>query len=130
MNEPVFYRGGGFEVTDRLLKTPRRTYALGKIEYVSVTRPLLIFLGGPALGLLGVAVSFRRYLFPGEITVITIGCVAALIAGFLFATLRVHSLALRGDDDTQTYGPLWRLRQVRSAVERAMTFRNHEDWPS
>lgn len=29
MRDPVFYRGGGFEVSESLLKTPRKTYALG-----------------------------------------------------------------------------------------------------
>lgn len=127
MNEPVFFQGGGFTVTDHLLKTPRRTYLLGRIEYVSVTRPLLIFAGGPALGLLGMTAAFRRYLFAGEIA--TIVGVAVIILAFasLIGTLRVHSLALGGDEDTQTFGTVWRLRQVRAAVERAMQFRNHEE---
>ncbi len=130
MTEAVFYRGGGFEVTERLLRTPRRTYALARIEYVSMTRPLLLFLGGPALGIMGVVYSFRRYLLEVEIATILALCIAILIAAFLFGTLRVHSLALRGDDDTQTYGPVWRLRQVRAAVERAMTFsRDEEQYP-
>ncbi len=127
MNEPVFYRGGGFEVTARLLRTPRRTYALGRIEYVSVTRPLLVFLGGPSLAAFGVAVSFRKYLLTGEIAAIAATSGAALLLSLLIATLRVHSLALRGDEDTQTYGSVWRLHQVRHAVERAMLFRDHEE---
>lgn len=130
MNEPVFYEGGGFRVTDALLTTPRKTYALARIEYVSVTRPLLFFLGGPALGVMGFALGFWRYLHPGEIVMLT--CVSALgiAAGCLFGTLRVHSMALRDDEVAQSFGPVTRLREVRRAVEKAMVFRTHGEHQS
>lgn len=123
MSDPVFYRGGGFEVTDRLLRTPRKTYSLGQIEYVSVQRPLLFFAGLPALGLIGFAFAFWRYLLPGE-AVMLIGFSAASIGiSLAFGTLHVHSLALRDDDVSRSFGPIHRLRGVRRAVEDAMTAR-------
>ena len=45
MSDRDYYRGGGFAVGERLLRTPRKTYRLDQIEYVSVQRPLLLFVG-------------------------------------------------------------------------------------
>ncbi|MGE0279584.1 MAG: hypothetical protein AB7P20_03075 [Rhizobiaceae bacterium] len=121
MSAAIFYHGGGFEVTDTLLRTPRKTYSLARIEYVSVTRPLLFFAGPPAIGAAGFALAFYRYLYAGEIAALAVAATAALVAASLLGTLRVHSLALRDDEIAQSFGPIWRLRQVRRAVERAMT---------
>ena len=121
----LFYSDGGFEVSAAMLKTPRKTYALGQVEYVSVSRPLLIFAGGPALGVIGFALAFRRYLLPAEIGTL-VGCaVAAIVFSLLFGTLRVHSLALRDDEVAMNFGTIRRLRAVRLAVEKAMAFRDH-----
>lgn len=121
----LFYSGGGFEVSEAMLKTPRKTYALGQVEYVSVSRPLLLFAGGPALGVIGFALAFRRYLLPAEIGTL-VGCaVAAIVFSLLFGTLRVHSLALRDDEVAMNFGTIRRLRAVRLAVEKAMAFRDH-----
>ncbi|MDX3973500.1 hypothetical protein [Shinella sp.] len=89
MERTVFYSGGGFEVSESMLKTPRKTYALGQVEYVSVSRPLLLFAGLPAAGIIGFAITFRRYLYAEEIGTL-VGCaIAALAASLVFGTLRV-----------------------------------------
>lgn len=123
MNDPVFYQGGGFRVTATLLTTPRRTYAMKNIEYVSVTRPLLIFIGGPALAMSGGVLAFWRYLYVNEIAAVLAASGIALASAFLFGTLRVHSLALRDDEVSRSFGPFARLRDVRRAVEKAMLLR-------
>jgi len=123
MSVRVYYRGGGFEVNEALLKTPRKSYALERIEYVSVTRPLLLFTGPPAIGLIGFALSFWRYLHWGEIFTLAGLSAAALILATRVGTLRVHSLALRDDEVAQSFGPIDRLRAVRGAVEAAMARR-------
>ncbi len=121
----VFYSGGGFEVSESMLKTPRKTYVLGQVEYVSVSRPLLLFAGLPAAGVIGFALTFRRYLFAEEIGTL-VGCaIAALAASLVFGTLRVHSLALRDDEVAMNFGTIRRLRAVRLAVEKAMAYRDH-----
>jgi hypothetical protein len=120
MSARVHYQGGGFEVSDTLLKTPRKSYALAGIEYVSVTRPLLLFTGPPAVGLVGFAVSFGRYLHMSEIATLAGLSVAAVVVAAKFGVLRVHSLALRDDEVAQSFGPIGRLRAVRAAVETAM----------
>lgn len=121
--ERVFFEGGGFRVTDRLLITPRKTYALGRVEYVSVTRPLLLFAGGPALGVLGFAGAFWRYLSLTEFAVLGAGALLTIAAASLVGSLRVHSLALRDEEVAQSFGLVSQLRDVRRAVEKAMVFR-------
>lgn len=126
MTAPVtlpHFRDGGFEVTDTLLRTPRKTYRLGQVEYVSVQRPLLLFAGVPAIGLIGLSVAFWRYFYPLEALGIIGASVATIAIAFQFGTLRVHSLALRDDELSMSFGTIARLRRVRAAVERVMTAR-------
>lgn len=123
MNGSAFWRGGGFEVTDSLLRTPRKTYALGQVEYVEVQRPLLFFAGLPALGMIGLCASFWRYLLVLEILSLLCVAAGAIAAALHFGTLKVHSLALRDDDVAMSFGPIVRLREVRAAVEQAMAAR-------
>lgn len=120
MSGTVFFRGGGFEVNEKFLRTPRKTYFLTNIEYISVTRPLLLFAGAPAVGVIGFVIVFARYLFAGEIALLVAMSLAAITIACLFGTLRVHSLALRDDEVAQSFGPIARLRRVRAAVEQAM----------
>lgn len=130
MNEAVFFDGRGYRVSDRLLKTPRKTYAMAQIEFVSVERPLLLFVVPPAVALMGFAAIFGRYLYVGEIATLAAVCGVAVLVALLFGTLRVHSLALRDNDVTGSFGLLSTLRQVRRAVEKAIVFRDHrEDAP-
>lgn len=126
MNDSVFFRGHGFEVTDRLLRTPRKTYLIPQIEYVSVQRPLLHFLLPPAIGLIVFAAVFRRYLFTGEILVVVAICAVAIVVAFLFGTLRVHSLALRDEEVAMSFGLVSTLKDVRRAVENAMASRERK----
>lgn len=123
MDENLIFRGGGFEVSDRLLRTPRKTYRIDQIEYVAVQRPLLFFLLPPALGLIGFAATFRRYLYTGEIATLGAVCGVSAIVAVLFGTLRVHSLALRDEEVAMSFGLVSTLRQVRQAVETAMAGR-------
>lgn len=126
MNDLTFFIGGGFTVTDRLLQTPRKTYAIHRIEYVSVERPLLLFALPPVIGLIGFAVLFRRYLYAGEIIMLIAACAIAAIVAFLFGTLRVHSLALRDSEVASSLGLITTLREVRRAVEKAMAYAEHK----
>lgn len=125
MNEAIFFYGGGFEVTDRVLRTPRKTYALKNIEFISVERPLALFLLPPVIGLISFALVFRRYLFTGEIVTLVCVCALAATVALLFGTLRVHSLALRDQEVGSTLGLVTTLKQVRRAVEKAMAFAEH-----
>ena len=123
MKQPVLFRSGAFEVTDALLRTPRKSYSLREIQYVSVQRPLLFFVGLPAVGLIGFSLAFWRYLLWGEILLIAVLSTLAIITALRFGVLRVHSLALRDDELAMSFGPVGQLRGVRAAVEAAMETR-------
>lgn len=123
MTGPVLFEGGGFSVTETLLSTPRKTYRLDRIEYVSVERTFFVFAALPAFALLGIALRFWRYLLPGEAAVLIGLPVAALAVAWQVGILQVHSVALRGDDDTRSIGRIATLRQVRAAVAHAMASR-------
>lgn len=90
-------------------------------------RPLLLFAGLPAIGLIGFAFTFWRYLLVMEAVMLIGGSLAAIIIALLFGTLRIHSLALRDDEVAMNFGPINRLRAVRLAVEKAMAFRDHRE---
>ena len=115
----VLFSGGGFEVTTGTLKTPRRAYDLRNVEMVSVRQPLLIICGGIGLGLLGFTIAFYRYLYAWEIITLGASAVLAIIASAMIGTLKVHSLAMRGDEG-MLYGRISTLRQVKQAVERVI----------
>lgn len=123
MNAPAIFRNGAFEVTDALLRTPRKTYSLRDIQYVSVQRPLLFFVGLPAMGLIGFGFAFWRYLLWIEILSIAVFSSLAILAALHFGVLRVHSLALRDDEVATSFGPISQLKAIRVAVEAAMEIR-------
>ena len=115
----VLFSGGGFEVTTGTLKTPRRAYDLRNVEMVSVRQPLLIICGGVGIGLLGFMIAFYRYLYAWEIFTLGASAVIAIIASAMIGTLKVHSLAMRGDEG-MLYGRISTLRQVKHAVEQVI----------
>lgn len=129
MTAPVLFESGGFTVTATLLRTPRKTYRLDRVEYVSVERTFFVFAVLPAFALLGVALRFWRYLLPGEASFLIGVPVLALAVTWQVGTLQVHSLALRGEDDTKSVGWFPHLRSVRKAVESMMTSRGRESAP-
>ena len=127
MSEPILYESGGFRVTRSLLKTPRKTYALKRIEYVSLRRSLFLFAAIPAIGLLGFTIAFWRYLYAGETVALIAGSVTALLAAWQVGTLRVHSLALKDGELATNLARMGRLKAVRDAVEAAMDLDDGED---
>jgi len=119
----VLFEGDGFRVTDRILTTPRRTYELKNVEMVTVKQPLLLLCGGIGLGLIGFTGTFFRYLYMAEVLTLIALAVGAIIASAMFGTLKVHSLAMRGDEGI-LYGRISTLKLAKSAVEQAMDTRN------
>lgn len=118
----MIFSGKGFSVTKDILRTPRRTYDLKNIEYVSLHQPLLVVLGITAMGLILFTVSFYRYLYGAEIfTMIAVSVVAVILAASV-GSLKVHSLTLR-EEQTPLFGDIRTLRKVKDAVEQAMMIR-------
>lgn len=122
MSGPVLFEGDGFEVTGKILTTPRRTYELKNVELVTVKQPLFLICGGVGVGLIGFTIAFFRYLYATEIMVLVSVAVSAILASAMFGTLKVHSLAMRGDEGT-LYGRIGTLRAVKDAVSQALNTR-------
>lgn len=118
----VLFEGDGFRVTDRILKTPRRTYELKNVELVSVKQPLLLLCGGVGIGFIGFTAAFFPYLYTGEVLTLIALAVGMIIASAMVGTLKVHSLAMRGDEGT-LYGRIGTLRAVKEAVSQALDAR-------
>lgn len=118
----VVFQGDGFRVTSNTLKTPRRTYELKNVELVSVKQPLLLLCGGIGIGLIGFTLSFFRYLYAYEIMGLISLSLGMIIGSALFGTLKVHSLAMRGDEGT-LIGRIGTLRAVKDAVSEALDAR-------
>jgi predicted membrane protein len=121
MTEPLF-RSQGFTVTKDCLTTNRRSYKLQNIEYVSIHQPLLAIIAILDVGLILFILSFSRYLYTWEIISTITFVFVSLVAAFNIGTLKIHSLAL-GEEQTPLIGYMKTLRQVKNAVERAMTLR-------
>ena len=116
------FRGHGFLVTEKILRTKRRTYELKNVEYVSIHQPLLVILGVVGVGLILFTASFYRYLYGWEIvTILAVSVVSIGLATFL-GTMKVHSIALR-DEQTPLFGNIRTLRKVKDAVEQVSTDR-------
>lgn len=118
----VLFEGDGFQVTDRILTTPRRTYELKNVELVSVKQPLLLLCGGIGTGLIGFTAAFFPYLYTAEVLTLVVLAVGAIITSAMFGTLKVHSLAMRGDEGT-LYGRIGTLRAVKESVSQALDAR-------
>lgn len=126
MSEVVLFSSRGFEVTDKWLRTRRKSYAIRPIQYIAVERPLALFLMPPIVALLLFALVFRRYLYAGEIVTLVGVCAVATATALMVGTLKVHSLALRDAEVASSLGLVTTLREVRRAVEKVMAHRDGE----
>lgn len=118
----VLFEGGGYRVTSKILKTPRKSISLAQLEYVAVEYSLRFVAGVPAVAMIAFALRFGRYLSAIELPLILAVSAAGIWAAMRIGTLRVHSFALQ-DQDTATYGFIRHLHSVRLAVEQAMETR-------
>ena len=124
MTEPILYQGGGFVLTQSVLRTPYKTYALDNIEFVAVQRSILLFVSLPAVGGILFVLRFFRYLaFFSEVMPLMCLCAGALYAAAQVGTLKVRSFALNDGEESNSFGLMTHLSQVRSAVERAIMAR-------
>ena len=116
------FNGHGFLVTDKILRTKRRTYDLKNVEYVSVHQPLLVILGVIGVGLILFTFSFYRYLYGWEIvTMLAVSIISVALATFV-GSMKVHSIALR-DEQAPLFGNIRTLRKVKDAVEQVISDR-------
>lgn len=124
MPEPILYQGGGYVVTRSMLRTPRKSYTLRDIQFVSVQRGLLLFAAPPAIAGILFVFRFFRYLYLTESLPLLCVCACALYAAAQVGTLKVRSFALNDGEESNNFGLIRNLVGVRSAVETAIMDRN------
>lgn len=123
----TYHNDQNWRVTERLVKTPKKTFSLEKVEAVSLKRTFFLLAAAPSLG--GIALTFLwwRYLYLGEIVFLLIASIVALVVSFQFGTLKVDTLALKDDEGGTVYGRFAHLATIRDAIELAMQERDLRD---
>lgn len=120
----TYFEDGKWLVTDRIVRTPRKSFALEKVEGVTLKRTFFLFTAPPAAGALFLTVLWWRYLFAGEIAFLITVSILALIVSYNFGTLSVHALSLRDDESGMVYNRMSQLLIIRDAIETAMQARD------
>lgn len=116
----VYYEGGGWQVSDSLVRTPKKTFSLERLEAVSLKRTFFLITFMPAVGGIMLSGLWWRYLFISEIiTTLSLSAIA-LYVSFQLGTLKVDAISLKDDEGGTVYGFFNRLSDVRDAIEQAM----------
>lgn len=120
--EVVYYEDGRFFVSNRNLKTPRKTFRVARIEKLALRRdPFFICLPIIAL-LVAFAVRFDGYLYDHE-KIIIYGVSAA--GFFITKNLAILFVESKAVSEPAAIGSINTLRKVRHAVEDAID--DHHD---
>ncbi|MDD9911207.1 MAG: hypothetical protein OXR62_16185 [Ahrensia sp.] len=115
-----YYSDRDWQVTDSIVRTPRKTFSLEKLEAVSLKRTFFLFAAGPAVGCIIITLLWWRYLYVGEIATLLAASTIALITSFQFGALKVDALSLKDDEGGIVFGRFNQLARVRDAIEQAM----------
>lgn len=115
--ENIYFENGKFSVTDRNLKTPRRTYRIATIEKIALRRDPFYFALAISLPAVGLIFAFNQYLYDYERIILAGGSGLALALTSRLGVLFVESKALA---EMAAVASMPTLRQVREAVEAAI----------
>lgn len=116
----TYYSDRDWQVTDSIVRTPRKTFSLDKLEAVSLKRTFFLFTVGPAVGCIIITLLWWKYLYVAEIITLLTASIIALIASFQFGALKVDALSLKDDEGGTVFGRFNQLALVRDAIEQAM----------
>lgn len=121
-DEHIYYDDGKFSVTDRNLKTPRKTYRIASLEKIGLRRDPVYFALALSLPMLGLLYAFNNFLYDYErIALVAIPAFLLLVTSRL-GILFVESKALA---EMAAMASIGRLRAVREAVEAAIDDFHH-----
>lgn len=120
----IYYSSRDWQVSDCLVRTPKKTFSLQKLDAVSLKRTFFLFTAGPAVGCILITLLWWRYLYPSEILTMLTMSIGALIFSFQFGALKVDALSLKDDEGGIVYGRFNQLALVRDAIETAMQASN------
>lgn len=113
----IYFEDGKFLVTDRNLKTPRKTYRIAKIEKIALRRDPFYFALALSLPLLGFWWAFNDLLYTYERIILTSLPVGMIALTSKIGVLYVESLTL---GEMAAVANMSVLRNVRAAVEDSM----------
>lgn len=123
----TYYDDHPWLVTERLVRTPKKSFSLDKLEAISLKRTFFLFAAAPAIGGILLTLLWWRYLYIGEIIFLLIASILALVVSFRFGTLKVDALSLKDDEGGTVYGHFAHLATIRDAIELAMQEREFRD---
>lgn len=116
----AYFERGGWRVTASLIRSPRRTFAIDKVEAVSLRRTLFLVCLIPAAGAILIAALFWHYLFFHEIVFLLGVSGLALAISYQFGALTIETLALRDQEGGIVFGRFALLADARDAIEHAL----------
>ena len=116
-DEHVYFQDGKFTVTDRNLKTPRKTYRIANIEKIALRHDPIYFALAVCLPALGLLFAFNDYLYNHERLILGGGSALLIFITARYGILFVESKAL---SEMAALAPMPTLRKVREAVENAI----------
>ena len=114
-----YFREGSWAVTDTRVETPKKDFETASITAVEISRmPLwgaVSLLAATTASILGL----RHVLYPSEISVaLGIGVLGVAVASQI-GWMRVSGSNWRGTETGRVWGPVNRLKQMRSAIRMA-----------
>jgi hypothetical protein len=115
----TYFEQGDWLVTSELLRTPKKTFTLEKLEGVSLRRNLFMVMGIPAGGVPILTLLFWPYLYFGEIAFLLTASIAALTTSYVVGVFKVEALSLKDEEGGVVYGWFPLLSDVRAALEQA-----------
>jgi len=113
----TYFDNGKFVVTDRNLKTPRKTYRVSTIEKIALRRDPLYFALAVCVPMIGLLFAFNDYLYNYERVILGGG---SLLLIFLTARLGILFVESKALAEMAAVAPMATLRQVREAVEHSI----------
>lgn len=112
---------GSVRVEGEVVVTHNTSYALDNIAAISARRPLLAFGVMVMVGAAGLILSFGDLLYMTEIVVLGALGAAGMFVGLTFGQLKLHSLALKGNEVSDVlYGTYHRLNEVRAEIDERL----------
>lgn len=84
----IYFDEKPWKVTSEIVRTPRKTFSLEKLDGVSLKRTFFLVTAGPAIGGMVFTLLWWRYLFIGEIFFILLASATALFISFQFGMLK------------------------------------------
>ena len=118
-NTPLFIEGE-YSVTQAYIRTPRSNIDLSNVDLIEIRRPVFLMVSSTVVLVMALAGRFWGLLFWSEIFWLLTLSSAAAYASSIPAVLKVNSLSMTNE---AVYGPIWRIRKIRAAVEQALIAR-------